>query len=73
MAEIELRIDPLAALAVIAAGGCTSNTSGSCMERGRHPLARFGADVWCHACLACLALGWNPDRKAPRLTAVPHG
>lgn len=63
----EIAITPNMALRLIAEGGCENFTSGSCVTAGnRHPLARYGADQWCHACIASTALGIDSDRSKQR-------
>lgn len=51
-------LDQSLALRVIARHACETFTTGpgSCFRNGRNPIARFGADVACHACIAWAAL-----------------
>lgn len=57
--QVEVRISPVVALTIIAGDGCRSFTGTSTCRTagsGRHPLARYGADAWCEACLCAAAL-----------------
>lgn len=58
---IEREISARIALTIIAGDGCSSFTSGDCRAE-RDPLARYGADSWCDACVARAGLEWM-DRQ----------
>ena len=63
MDPVEIKLSMRLALQIIAEGGCERLTSGpgSCWRQPWSPLARYGADCWCAACIALKAL--EDERK----------
>lgn len=61
---IEREISARVALTIIAGEKCSAFTSGDCRDH-RDPLARYGADKWCDACIARAGLEWL-DRRETR-------
>lgn len=54
--HIEIRISPDLLLFILAERKCETFTSpDGCLEAGRHPLAKYGADQMCVPCMAKLA------------------
>ena len=67
MCNSYIEVDRLRAALMLIGTTCESFTSGSCV-RDRNLFASYGADKWCHGCIAASALGLNPDRSKRRDT-----
>lgn len=64
--KIEIEITPRVALTMIAGERCSSFTAGDCFSAGRHPLAKYGADRCCDACIAAAGLKAMSEAEAER-------